>query len=82
MISSEEIEKRIRDSYELPNNVCAVKPQPVVSVRTSAYNHAKYIVQCIEGILTQETSFPIEYIIGEDFSTDGTREIVFKYAHR
>ena len=28
----------------------------------------------------QKTDFPIEFIIGEDFSNDGTREIVFEYA--
>lgn len=56
--------------------------EPLVSVRTITYNHAPYIRQCIEGILAQRTSFPFEYIIGEDCSTDGTREIVQEYAAR
>lgn len=43
------------------------------------YNHAPYIAQAIEGVLRQETSFPFELVIGEDCSTDGTREIVFDY---
>jgi len=30
----------------------------------------------------QKTDFPFEYIIGEDCSTDGTREIVFEYAKK
>ena len=77
-----EIERRIADSYELPNNVLDAVPEPVVTVRTSTYQHAEYIRDCIEGVLMQETSFPFEYIIGEDFSTDGTREIVIAYAEQ
>ena len=82
MLSTEEIEKRIADSYELPNNVLQKVPEPLVSVRTSTYNHGKYIKACIEGVLMQKTTFPIEFIIGEDCSTDETREIVFGYAKR
>ena len=29
----------------------------VVSINTLAYNHEKYIAQCIEGILMQKTNF-------------------------
>lgn len=56
--------------------------KPLVSARTITYNHAPYIRNCIEGVLMQKTNFPIEYIIGEDCSTDGTREIVFEYAKK
>ena len=77
ILSPEEIEKRVADSYELPNKVLEQVADPIVSVRTSTYNHAPYIKQCIEGVLMQKTTFPFEFIIGEDFSTDGTRYIVF-----
>ena len=52
---------------------------PLVSVRVATYNQEKYIAQCIEGVLMQKTDFPVEIIIGEDCSTDRTREIVLKY---
>ena len=52
---------------------------PLVTVHTTTYNHAPYIGQAIEGALQQKTNFPIEIVIGEDCSTDGTREIVFDY---
>lgn len=81
-LAFEEIEKRIADSYEIPNNVVKYTPHPLVSVRTSAYNQGPYICQCIEGVLMQKTNFPIEYIIGEDFSSDETRDIVFRYARK
>jgi glycosyltransferase involved in cell wall biosynthesis len=56
--------------------------KPVVSVVTITYNHGPYIRRCIEGVLMQKTSFPFEFIIGEDCSTDGTREIVLDYAKK
>jgi glycosyltransferase involved in cell wall biosynthesis len=43
------------------------------------FNHAKFIAQAIEGVLQQTTTFQIELIIGEDFSTDNTRAICLKY---
>lgn len=55
---------------------------PLVSVVTITYQHALYIRQCLDSILMQETDFPFELIIGEDGSTDGTREICIDYANR
>jgi glycosyltransferase involved in cell wall biosynthesis len=81
-LDAAEIERRVNDSYELPNRVLEAIPAPVVTVRTYTYQHAPYIRDCIEGVLAQKTAFPFEYIIGEDFSADGTREIVFEYAQR
>ena len=52
---------------------------PLVSVKMITYNHEPYIAQAIEGVLMQGTDFPIELIIGEDCSTDGTRNIVSYY---
>lgn len=53
---------------------------PLVSVRLMTYNHEPYIAEAIEGCLMQETSFPFEIVIGDDFSTDGTTEICKEYA--
>jgi glycosyltransferase involved in cell wall biosynthesis len=52
---------------------------PLVSVCMVTYNHENYIAQAIEGVLQQQTTFPIELVVGEDCSTDRTREIVLKY---
>jgi glycosyltransferase involved in cell wall biosynthesis len=46
------------------------------------YNHIDYIRDCIEGILIQNVDFPIEIIIGEDESSDGTRNICIEYAKK
>jgi len=54
--------------------------KPRVSVLILTYNHEKYIRDAIEGALKQKTTFKYELLIGEDCSTDGTREIVSEYA--
>lgn len=81
-LNNQEIEKVMADSYELSNNVLKAVPNPLVSVRIITYQQVDYIRDCIEGALEQKTTFPVEYIIGEDFSTDGTREIVLEYAKK
>ena len=53
-----------------------------VSICCITYNQKKYIRDAIEGFLLQKTSFPIEIIIHDDASTDGTTEIVKEYAHK
>lgn len=58
------------------------KTTPLVSVTVATYQHTNFIRDCIEGILMQKTTFPIEIIIGEDGSTDGTREICIEYADK
>jgi glycosyltransferase involved in cell wall biosynthesis len=46
------------------------------------YNHEAFIAEAIEGVLMQQTTFPIELVIGEDLSTDGTRAICLDYQSR
>jgi glycosyltransferase involved in cell wall biosynthesis len=47
-----------------------------VSVHMLAYNHEKYIAQAIESVLMQNVKFDYEIVIGDDCSTDATREII------
>jgi glycosyltransferase involved in cell wall biosynthesis len=46
------------------------------------YNHAAYIGTVIESALAQVTSFPLEILICDDASSDGTADIVRHYATR
>jgi predicted O-linked N-acetylglucosamine transferase (SPINDLY family)/glycosyltransferase involved in cell wall biosynthesis len=50
-----------------------------VSVHMVTYNHEKFIAQAIESILMQKVDFEYEIVIGEDCSTDNTRQIVIDY---
>lgn len=44
------------------------------------YDQEEFIGQAIEGVLMQKTNFPIQLVIGEDFSKDSTRKICEKFA--
>lgn len=56
--------------------------RPKVSVLLLTYNHERFIAQAIESALSQETSFNFEIVIGEDCSSDGTRQIVREFQLR
>lgn len=53
---------------------------PLLSVLMITYNQSEYIRQAIDSALEQKTDFKFEIVIGDDCSTDGTREIVCEYA--
>jgi glycosyltransferase involved in cell wall biosynthesis len=55
---------------------------PLVSIFMPTYNHAPYIEQAMESILSQETGFPFELVVCDDASTDGTAEIVQRWAEK
>lgn len=55
---------------------------PLVSIPVITYNHLNFIHQTLNGILMQEVNFKYEIIIGDDFSTDGTKDIILKYAKK
>lgn len=56
--------------------------KPIVSVCIPTYQHVQYIGKCLDGALMQETTFPIEIIIGDDGSVDGTVDVCKDYAER
>ena len=43
------------------------------------YNHVKYIESAIKGVVEQKCKFNFELIIGDDYSTDGTRNVIKNY---
>ena len=52
----------------------------MVSIHCLAYNHELYIRECLDGFVMQKTNFRFEAIVHDDASTDGTAEIIKKYA--
>ena len=54
----------------------------VVAIWMVTYNHEDFIGQAIDSALMQQTNFSYKLFIGEDCSTDKTREICIKYANK
>jgi glycosyltransferase involved in cell wall biosynthesis len=74
-----------KKKYELKKveeNRNTVSKSPMVSVCIQTYQHVNYIKECLDGVIMQKTNFPVEILLGEDASTDGTREICIKYAEK
>jgi glycosyltransferase involved in cell wall biosynthesis len=55
---------------------------PLISVCIITFNQENYISGALDSILMQKCSYPFELIIGEDCSTDRTRQICEDYAKK
>jgi len=53
-----------------------------LSVLVRTFNHERFIVEAIESVLMQRTSFDYEIVVGDDWSTDGTRELLKQFESR
>lgn len=51
----------------------------MLSIYVPVYNHEKYIVKTLDSVLMQKTQYTYEVLVGEDCSTDNTREILMNY---
>lgn len=48
----------------------------IVSIYVPTFNHEKYIIRALDSILMQKTQYPYEVFVGEDCSTDNTRQVI------
>ena len=53
--------------------------EPMISCCIITFNHAPYIRQAIESVLSQKHHYSFEIIIADDCSTDGTTKILREY---
>jgi glycosyltransferase involved in cell wall biosynthesis len=44
------------------------------------YNHEEFVAQSLESVLNQQADFEWEVVVGDDYSTDCTREILRSYS--
>ena len=56
--------------------------EPLVSICCVAYNHEQYIKDALDSFLSQKTTFPIEIVISDDCSKDGTHGIIKEYVQK
>jgi glycosyltransferase involved in cell wall biosynthesis len=50
-----------------------------INIILITYNHARYIRQALDSIITQQTPYEVEVIVADDCSTDNTVEIIREY---
>jgi len=55
---------------------------PVVSVAITAFNAENWLSRALDSVLEQQTSFPIEIVIGDDCSQDASVSIAHSYRER
>ena len=67
-----------------PKNTTSGKDNPAmrVSVAITTYNHENFIADALDGVLKQEVDFPYELVVGDDASTDRTRDILRSYREK
>jgi glycosyltransferase involved in cell wall biosynthesis len=56
--------------------------QPKVSISVVTYNHANFLAQTLTSILEQKVNFAYEIVIGDDASTDGTKDLLLSYSRQ
>ena len=57
-------------------------PHPKISVLVITYNQERYVSQALDSALMQKTDTAFEIVVGEDCSTDRTREILLAYREK
>lgn len=56
--------------------------EPLVSILCTVYNKEPWLAQTIESFLAQERDFPIEILLIDDASTDGSKAIIATYQEK
>lgn len=70
-------------SHTATEDIPDSKPsKPKVSVIILCHNFESYIAESIESVLMQETNFNFEVIVGDDFSTDSSYEVIKSFGGR
>ena len=52
----------------------------IISIVTPSYNQGEYLEETIRSVISQEGDFHIDYLIMDGGSTDGSVDIIKKYA--
>ena len=55
---------------------------PLVSISCITFNQSKFVRECFDGFLMQQTNFSFEVIVHDDASTDGTKAIIEEYTQK
>lgn len=53
--------------------------QPMFSVIVTSYNNKKHFPEALESVLSQNSGYSYEIVVGDDGSTDGARDLLLEY---
>ena len=56
--------------------------KPLVAIQCLVYNHGPYLRDCLNGFVSQQTSFPFVAIVHDDASTDNSVAIIKEFAEK
>lgn len=56
--------------------------KPIISIAMLVYNHEKYLQQALDSVFRQKIGVLYEIVIGEDCSTDDSREVIKKWMEK
>jgi glycosyltransferase involved in cell wall biosynthesis len=71
-----------QQSHREISDPAVLAAQPLVSVLMLAYRHEPFIAAAIQSVVDQRMNFPVELVIAEDCSPDGTLKIALEYQRR
>ncbi|MEE1262286.1 glycosyltransferase family 2 protein [Ruminococcus sp.] len=57
----------------------AINDEVMLSIIVPVYNHGKYIAEALDSIIMQKTGYSYEVLVGDDCSTDSSRDILREY---
>ena len=74
--------ERLKIPIPIKNHNWPEGTKPLLHTLHLTYNHENYIAKCIEGVINQRTTFPVQILIHDDFSLDNTGRIIEYYQSR
>lgn len=78
-------DKELGEEYLLKNSIVVASPELTqkelikISVLMVTYNQENFITKALDSVLEQRHAYPYEIVIGDDCSTDKTRDILLAY---
>ena len=71
----------MKNKVELSEVFKAYNPNKpvIVSVIVDTFNHAKYLRENLDAILSQKVDFNVEVLVHDDCSNDGTQDVIKEY---
>ena len=68
-----------RSAFRRPNSPDPSMNDPLISIIVNVFNGERYLGQCLDSIRRLQGGFPLQVIVVDDASSDGTAKILQRY---